>query len=141
MENRSFKKVMFFVAIIILIASILSLIIDVNFFLNKKEAIAQVLSIEDMGVQKPYRIRLKYYNESQKKDINCTATLKKSQMAEFKANSYSTLRIYYAGNFSSDVYLADYKTPKLGIVFFDLILIVLMALAVFSLRSSFTKVK
>ena len=139
MKNRNFKMIMFFVACIILVASLLSLAKDINFFLTKQEGTAQVLSIEDMGVQKPYRVKVKYYNEWKKKDILCNATLNKSRIAEFKANSSSSVRILYASNYPKDVYLADYKAPNIGIIIFGLIFSALMGLAVYSLRDSFKK--
>jgi len=139
MTNRYFKIVMFFVTAILLIASLLSLIKDVNFFITKKNTTAQVLSIEDLGVLNPYKITLKYFNENEQKDIVCNVNLKKSYGNELKEKNSSFVEVHYARGFPYNVYLIDYKTPRVGIILFDIILVILMTIAVLAYKDVLKK--
>lgn len=139
MKNRYIRIVLFFIAIIILLASLLSFIKDFNFFLNRKEANAEVLSIENMGVQASYRVKLKYFNKDIKDYIICSVTLKKSYGRELNEGNNHSVDIYYVNNLFKSVYLVEYGSPRLGILFFDLIMIVLMLIAVLALKSHFKK--
>ena len=132
MQNKYVKIILFFISLFMLILFILSLVKDINFFINKTESIGQILSIEDLGVQKNYRVNFKYFNEKKNKEMFCRIDLKKNYGYDLKKAHNPYIKIYYASNFPETIYFADYGTPRQSILIFDVALIFLMTITLFA---------
>jgi hypothetical protein len=132
MKGKVLKLCIIVIALVILIASVYSLFEDVNYFITKREAVANILSIKDNGVQQPFGVTVVYFNYYLNKDISCIVNLKKSIGNALIADNISETNIFYAKHFPKTVYLVKYKAPRIGVVFIDLMLIVFMVVAIWA---------
>jgi len=130
----------FFISAILAILFFIKSVKDLIFFFTKTDTVATVLSMTNPGTQMPYRITLKYFNTYLDKDVICTINAKKSYGKKIQEVDSKVLNINYGKIFPQNIYLADFETPNSGLVFFDIIMVSVMAIFIFlSVRSLLRK--
>jgi len=134
MQNKIVRIIVGVIAFAVGVGSLYSLYIDSNYFTTKKEGRADILKIQDQGPQEPYLIYIAYNNEYTSKKVECSVELESSYIAQLKHNNQpgSASRVFYSKGFPQKAYLADYKSPKAGILVFDVIMVILMGIAVYA---------
>lgn len=140
MKNKFVAFLTFFISAVLAILFFINAVKDIIFFFTQKDTVATVLSMTNPGAQMPYRITLKYFNTYLDKDIICTINAKKSYGKKIKEADSKVLDINYGKIFPQNIYLADFETPNIGLVFFDIIMVSVMAIFIFlSVRSLLRK--
>jgi hypothetical protein len=117
---------------IILIFSCYSLYIDLNYFVTKKQAVCTILRVSDYDNGQLMNIKLNYFNAYTRKITTCEVNLEISYRSEFVKSDQKGTTIFYSKFYPQKVFLSRYKSPHFAIVFFDLLLIILMCIAISS---------
>jgi hypothetical protein len=142
MRNNYVTILTLILSSIILVMFIININKDIIFFSTEKETAASVLLMNNPGAQSPYRVTLKYFNEYLAKDVTCNINVKKSYGNKIKERNSGVVNINYGKAFPQNVYLTDYETPNIGLVFFDILIIVIMLISVWvSFRTLIKKLK
>jgi hypothetical protein len=119
--------------------SVFSLVQDVIYFSSRIETTAQIVSIENLGSQEPYRVLVKYFNKYVGEDISCKVLLKKSGRVKIDKIEKGYANIYYSKYFPCAIYFVELNAPALGVLFIDGIMIVLMSLSIWTFKDGFKK--
>lgn len=136
MKNKFVTFLTFFISAVLSILFFINLFKDLIFFFTEKGTVANVISITNPGTQMPYRITLKYFNAYLDKDVICTINAKKSFGKKIQEDDRKVLNLNYGKIFPQNIYLADFETPNIGLVFFDIIMVSVMTIFIWlSVRS------
>jgi hypothetical protein len=126
MQNKYVNFLVLIISIIPGVLFLINLFEDVTFFSTKRDTVADVLSMTNPGPQTPYRITLKYFNAYLDKNVICVKNVKKSYGNIIKDENRHVLSINYGNAFPQNVYLKDFETPNIGLIFIDVFITTLM---------------
>jgi hypothetical protein len=73
--------------------------------------------------------------------VTCTIDVKKSYGKRNKEKNTDLVNINYGKGFPQNVYLADFESPNIGLIVFDVFIIVIMFAAVWKLLRSLKPIK
>ena len=135
MESKGVKLFVFIISIAGLSWFGFLLFRDAVFFATKKHSKGIVTNVNNLGDQRPYAINLRYYNEYTRSSINVTTTLKKHYGKKLIENANPVVSVDYGKWFPEYVYLAEYVTPTIGVLFFDLFLVAVMLLSLYLFKN------
>ena len=127
-KNEFMKFLVLILCLIILGFTVYSCFRHVDFFLNKKKSLGDVLSISDPTNGSGKDIRIRYVNEYDSKTYEKRVNVSNSFIEEH-GNEFQQVDIYYT-KWSNQLFLAGYQTPRLGIFVFDLVVIILMCIGI-----------
>jgi hypothetical protein len=122
------------ISIVLLFAFAYSLFFDLNFFLTKKEAGIKNMRVVLTKQQNPYVISIEYYNSFLNETVECTPNISIHD-AEILSENYSTNKnifISYAKFYPKRIYIKDVNEPRVWIVLFDIIMVLLMFFSVYA---------
>jgi hypothetical protein len=118
-----------------------SFVKDVLYFSSRMETTAEIVSVENLGSQKPYRVLVKYFNRYSGQDISCEVLLKKSSKVTIDKLSNGYANIYYHKYMPCAIYFVEFNTPTLGVFFMDGVLIVVMSFSVWASKDDLREFK
>ena len=111
---------------------------DIVFFLTKKEASAKVLTVKPSNNSHSYTITLQYFNAFTNNEIVCNYKAKPYFGTKMMNRENDMLQIHYGKLFPKRIYIVEDRTPRLGILLFELLIIGLMFFSIkaclFSIR-------
>jgi len=138
MFKRYLKAIIIAVtSIVIFVSASYAFIIDLNYFFTKKETVGAIIKLTKGDAGKDLSVQLAYFNGYFNKTDTCYINLNNSYWKKLNNSDLDHVRVEYSKGRIPSVYLADIKSPYFGIVFFDLLIMILMAIAfstVFSRR-------
>ncbi|MBL7722741.1 MAG: hypothetical protein JNK27_01265 [Chitinophagaceae bacterium] len=102
------------------------LIINLSFFITRKEATAKIVSVVK---QSDFEIKLIYFNDNLKKDITTFVKLPSSYKRKVE-NFGEVVPVYYSGLFPHNVYIKNFKVPRKGIIVLEFVMLILMCIGV-----------
>ena len=130
MQNKYVIFLVLIISIILGVLFLINLFDDGAFFSTKRDTVANVLSMTNPGPQTPYRLTLKYFNAYLDKDVICVINVKKSYGNIIKDENRHVLNINYGKASPQNVYLKDFETPNISLIFIDVFITTLMIIFV-----------
>ena len=129
------KKIEYFVflvaSVFLCLAACYQFYRNSNYFLTRKRARAEILSINVKKNERSY-IQLAYYNEFINRRIEYDVDVKENKYEisnKFKEND--SIDIFYAKNYPYKIYIDGMGALRWPIVLFDLIMMIIMLLGIF----------
>lgn len=130
-SNKLVTIAVFFASFFILIGTIYSLYIDMNYFLSKKEAIVTIS--DSIKSDNSILIRVNYKNDYVDSIVKSSITLDKRK-GDIVLNEYKNkghIVAYYAKNYPNEIYMENINAPRTGIILFYLLIIAAMLLSMY----------
>jgi len=122
----------FLVSSVLLIFSVYSAYIDIDFFITKKKTTGKILGIKNQGEHDPLLVKVWYYNSFVNKVVTCNVEIANDNENKLRKSDLNNVLLSYAKGNSQIIYLYDYKEPKIGLIFFDVLMIIAMSIAIYA---------
>jgi hypothetical protein len=120
---------------ILMIVVLYILVVDICFFLTKKEEKARIVSIEKKSTS--YHITLEYYHQGTQEKVTVHFKIKRSYKDEVEGLGEYT-PVYYNAVFPGDVYIIACRVPKAGLLIFEVLSIIVV---IFAFRAGLDGIK
>lgn len=124
--------IVFVPALIILILMSKKFYKESCYFFTRTGAIADVIDVKREKDYPPDRFTIRYKNEYIHQFVNCYIYLKPHPAKQLADNNVSKVNIYYSKEDPCYVYLVDYNSPMFPVLFFELVIMGLMLIAIWA---------
>ena len=145
MNNKFLNWILLIISATLLLGMTYALFDDIVFFLTKKEAPAKILTVKHSNNSDSYTITLQYFNVFTNSEIVCNYKAKPYFGTKMINRENEMLQIHYGKLFPKSIYIIEDRTPRPGILLFELLFIGLMFLSIngclFSIRQKKVQVE
>ena len=141
MDNKFLNWILLIFSVALLLAMTYALFDDIVFFLTKKETSAKVLTVKHSNNSDSYKITLEYFNTFKNSEIVCNYKAKPYFGNKMMNRENEMLQVHYGKLFPKRVYIIEDRTPMLGILLLELLIIGLMFFSIKGCLSSIRQKK
>lgn len=135
MKNRFVNFILLIISVGLFFGMVYVFFIDTVFFLTKKETAATVVSVTKSNKSGTYHIVLKYFNDYTNEVVVCTYKARPHFGRKMINKEKEKIQIHYGKMLPKSIYIIDDRSPRVLILLFEMLFIIMMVVSAWSCLS------